>query len=737
MFFSTLQSRTRRLAVGTALLTLLGIARAEFGPIPMSMKGVAVPPVPGLYDGPNPIVVNRQAALVLGKALFWDSAAGSDGMACASCHFHAGADRRVRNQLAPGGKHSPAPRFEAGADALLRSVNGTLSAADFPFTQAKRVFDETDVFGFARISDDVAGSSGTFGGVFKAVVYDGSDNDTCVRSPDATYHVAGVGARRVIERNAPTVINAVFNHRLMWDGRASNVFNGSSAGGPRDPNAGVWVLQADGTVKRERLALINSALASQAMTVPVNDVEMSCKDRTLADLGRKLLYRRPLQGQIVHAQDGVLGAVSFSAREGVPRPGLNTDYVELVQQAFHPRFWSHLKRGAFGKPATGAGGVMAQAYSQVEANFSLFFGLALQVYQSTLVSDDAPFDRSARDAQGLPVELTASQLRGLQQFRTAHCALCHIGPNFTSAAVDTNAALVASHPAAFGDRQFKNTTSRNVVSRMAGIKGWGLVDTGFAATGVGQDAWDRGLAGKDEFGNDLALAAQYRQLLLGNGDAVKDPRVGEVRACDLPSAVALNRAQPHPSMFTQQEGVQAQAQGTAGCLNPSYAFVPTPAAAAAELASPANKRLQLLTDAAFKIPTLRNVDLTGPYMHNGSMSTLEQVVEFYARGGNFRGASKQFGTVFGQAQLQLSEQARADLIDFLKTLTDERVRYERAPFDHPELKLPHGHAGDRTRITATGPFGASLGKDDMLVIPAVGALGRGTPLQPFSSFLAP
>ncbi|MGA0869258.1 MAG: cytochrome c peroxidase, partial [Planctomycetota bacterium] len=47
-------------------------------------------------------VVDENAAILLGKALFWDQQVGSDGMACASCHFHAGADNRVAHQLSPG-----------------------------------------------------------------------------------------------------------------------------------------------------------------------------------------------------------------------------------------------------------------------------------------------------------------------------------------------------------------------------------------------------------------------------------------------------------------------------------------------------------------------------------------------------------------------------------------------------------------------------------------------------------
>lgn len=707
-----------------------GWSNATMGPIPTTLKGVPVPNVPGLYDGTAPVIVNKAKAIALGKALFWDSSVGSDGMACASCHFHAGADRRTRNQLAPAAK-GRSGSFDHGADGLQRGPNLGLKSADFPFTESKLPLTETEVAGLLRASDDVVGSAGSFGGKFRGVTYDDNPHDDCVRSPDGTFQVNGVGTRRVIERNAPSVINAAFNHRQLWDGKASNIFNGSSASGPRDAQAGVWVLQANGTVIKERLALINSSLASQAMTAPINDKEMSCQGRTMADVGRKLLYRTPLLEQAVHAQDSVLGTLSAS-----PQKGLKGAYLDMVKQAFHPRYWSYVKRGAFGAPSNPATPVMRQAYSQAEVNFSLFFGLALQAYQSTLISDDSPFDRSARDAQNLPTELLPSQLRGLQVFRRAHCALCHTGPNFTTSAIESNAALVSTRPWAFGDNQFPNTTSRNVVTRLAGTKGFGLIDTGFAATGVGKDEWDVGLAGKDDLGNDLSYAAQYFKLLAGNTAAVKDPQVLEVRACDLANPIAYNRTKSNPHYFSQIEGIQAQAHALTGCIKPAGAFVPTVAAAQAALNNATSKRMLMVTDSAFKIPTLRNIELTGPFMHNGSMATLEQVIEFYTRGGNFHGASMQFGTVFSQAELQVDAQARADLKSFLESLTDERVRYERAPFDHPELKVPHGHSGDRTRVQGSGTYPA-LGADDFITVPAVGAGGRSTPLQPFHTFLSP
>lgn len=72
---------------------------------------------------------------------------------------------------------------------------------------------------------------------------------------------------------------------------------------------------------------------------------------------------------------------------------------------------------------------------------------------------------------------------------------------------------------------------------------------------------------------------------------------------------------------------------------------------------------------AFKIPTLRNIALTAPYMHNGSMATLEEVLEFYAEGGgNAHGAENV--DVFVQG-FEMNEQEKEDLLAFLMALTDE------------------------------------------------------------------
>src|SRR5437867_5899580 len=64
-----------------------------------SLATVAVPTPSNLDRFVVPTPEAHLAAQQLGKALFWDMQVGSDGQSCASCHFHAGADDRAKNQL--------------------------------------------------------------------------------------------------------------------------------------------------------------------------------------------------------------------------------------------------------------------------------------------------------------------------------------------------------------------------------------------------------------------------------------------------------------------------------------------------------------------------------------------------------------------------------------------------------------------------------------------------------------
>jgi len=72
-------------------------------------------------------------------------------------------------------------------------------------------------------------------------------------------------------------------------------------------------------------------------------------------------------------------------------------------------------------------------------------------------------------------------------------------------------------------------------------------------------------------------------------------------------------------------------------------------------------------DFAFKTPTLRNIAKRGPYMHDGSLRTLREVVENYDKGGQVQRRT----TKFFLKPMALTEEQKSDLISFLETLTSE------------------------------------------------------------------
>ncbi|MGH8477694.1 MAG: hypothetical protein ACRER2_18340 [Methylococcales bacterium] len=123
---------------------------------------------------------------------------------------------------------------------------------------------------------------------------------------------------------------------------------------------------------------------------------------------------------------------------------------------------------------------------------------------------------------------------------------------------------------------------------------------------------------------------------------------------------------------------------------------------------------RVAVDGAFKTPSLRNSELTGPYFHNGGTATLRQVVQFYNRGGNFcRFNSNDLDTAIHPVGLNARQENQ--LVRFLVSLTDKRVKFQRAPFDHPGIRIPKD----------------GLEEGRMINIAAVGANGSQSPIEPF------
>jgi cytochrome c peroxidase len=658
-------------AVPLALLLGAGAARATTngGPgnlaAPPSLKTVPVPEPAALMN----FVKDRKAAINLGKALFWDMQVGSDGVqACASCHFHSGADRRTKNNVNPG---------QAGGDnsfQLVPGPNATVTAGNFPFHKLRNPDDR-----FSIVSDvnDVMGSQGVFFTQFLGIQREqGGENGKPL--PDPVFHVGSNNTRRVTGRNAPSVINAAFNYNNFWDGRANFIFNGVDPFGDANVNARIFSNDGKGALKAVQIHLENSSLASQAVGPPGNDVEMSFSGRTFPDIGKKLLTLRPLGKQLVHGSDSALGGSSRRNKRWV-RPGLDTTYTDMIKAAFQPQYWN-VKDWVLAYDSTGPrivsrkGKMDGNQYTQMQANFSLFFGLAVQMYESTLISDDAPYDRFQN---GDTNALSASAQEGLNLFMTpadngfagGSCFNCHMGPEFTKATVSNVGRVIF-----FGD------LPEQIVERMDMHDGHGATyDSGFYNIGVRPTEEDIGRGGKDPFKFPLGFAA--RALLIQNGTTLPFPNPPNICGDGVTQPCPINR---------------------------------------------------IAVDGAFKTPTLRNVELTGPYFHNGGQSTLMQVVDFYTRGGDFHehnmaNLDSDIDRLDG-----MNEYGKNRIVDFLLALTDDRVRYEKAPFDHPELFVPNGSPGNSSAVNCAYPKTCT----EFIRVPQVGANGRAAEnLPPLGRFL--
>ena len=179
-----------------------------------------------------------------------------------------------------------------------------------------------------------------------------------------------------------------------------------------------------------------------------------------------------------------------------------------------------------------------------------------------------------------------------------------------------------------------------------------------------------------KFGNSFVDEGIYNIAVRPTGDDVG--RAGSTLTFDSQRRPAL-RDRTFPISFT----LLAQL----GAKVPAYLreFVPPLPT------TPKGVKRSEMVQGAFKVPSLRNVDLTGPYFHNGSVGTLTQMMDFYTRGGNFPKANAKnlHPAIVELFQLQGQEALHRAMVAFLRTLTDERVQNEQAPFDHPELFVPN------------------------------------------------
>jgi cytochrome c peroxidase len=589
--------------------------------VPLSQ--IPVPEPSNIFD----FVKNKPAAIRLGKAFFWDMQVGSDGIqACASCHHSAGIDNRMKNTLNPGAKAGDAifgnNNLPGGIPGFPQfGPNYTLQPGDFPFHQRGAPADLLSS-PILRHTNDVVGSQGVRRAEFNSIILGSAVDDTTLVA-DPVFNVGGVNTRRVTGRNTPSMINAIFNFSNFWDGRAHHNFNGANPFGPADVNAGVWFNDPVAGLVKRAIAFDFASLASQATGPPLDDTEMSARGRTFPELGRKLLSLTPLGKQLVHPGDNALGIFSQASRLPDGRiqavPGLVASYSQMIRDAFVNSLWNSTATVVL---QTIGGPV---AFSQMEANFSLFWGLAVQLYMATLVADQTPFDRFLG---GNTTALTDQQQLGLALFNgIAKCGGCHGGTEMTNASVTASA--------------FLNNQNHALIELMFVADGRQVIyDNGYNNTAVTPTTDDLGRGGTAPFLNPLTGNLPF-----------------PLSFSALAELQELNRLTFDTPILDE--------------------FIPPD--------FPVNK------DGLFKVPGLRNVELTAPYLHNGSVMTLEEVVDFYVRGGNFPQTNiHDLDPLIGEGipLMQGNDTMHAALVAFMMALTDERVRNQSAPFDHPELLLP-------------------------------------------------
>ncbi|HLD47140.1 MAG TPA: cytochrome c peroxidase [Desulfobaccales bacterium] len=735
---------------------------------------------------------NKNARLVaaqLGKALFWDMQLGSDGQSCASCHFHAGADNRVKNQLNPDVKRIQNVRdgdikgFHFALDApdfelqIFPGHNYTFKAADFPFVTDIGDGDNVvnvEVEGVKTVApaagntNDVASSMGVFWTQFQAV--DRSGDPEIVSGFENFYNPFALGSdlspgrielrdqgepqtdpagfqvpaeggfwpegtggktnvRRVEPRNTPTTINAVFNTHNFWDGRANFHFNGVTPHGRTDRDARIFVSDKN-VIKARNIEMKFASLASQAVGPPLSDFEMSFFGRIWPDVGKKMVGRYALATQTVDGDDSLLGSLLTKYLASPTDKGLNVTYGALIKEAFNPSLYNSDQMIIFpnaavtnlsandpllrlGNPrivdAKTVKRLLEQgkikegdAFSLMEANFSFFFGVAVMLYEAELVADDSPLDKFMA---GNNSALNASELLGLAVFvgfdgvKDGRCINCHGGPEMTNVSIrKTQAGQDLIEPMIMADGNFA------------------LYDAGFYNVSVTPTAEDVGRGGRGPDNKPLASSRQFLFADQGINGPINFPIVG-APIMNLKVGDCVETDLSDPPQCIKQELIAVD-EGTGEekvvCIDLNMD---------GKCGVEDDIRLQrVAVDGAFKTPGIRNQELQGPYFHNGGFKTLVEVAQFYDRGGNF--CKLNFKDLDPDVQfIGLSEAEEEGLVAFMIACTDERVRYEKGPFDRPELRIPNGHPGDHTGTTADALFGGKQAEDVVKILNAVGKGG--------------
>ena len=487
---------------------------------------------------------------------------------------------------------------------------------------------------------------------------------------------------------------------------------------------------------------------------------MSADDRNFHQVGKKLLARVPLIKQLVDPTDSVLGALS-----NAPGKGLKTSYSALIQKAFLPEWWQfsrHICTAADGSTVTNVDPAAFETcpagtddYSQMEYNFSLFWGVAIQMYESTLIADQTPFDKYMEQQQTYSLigdnhtqSYTIQLAPGIKPYSLSVIALDPLA-DFS----DQDMAYAFD----YGDGRVMGVGLDNGVIDYATGKLtllFGLPPLSTFPIKISYSVGETPLT-TPQLRGLLVFQTKGRCVNCHGGPELSNASVGtvstvgpaermimadmQVRVYDTgyyhigvrPTAEDAGLAGTDPvagKSLSQSEYLRERVcNGTAEPI-----MIPGRPGDGISMA-PLNCGDETARGGFFKAPQLRNVALTAPYFHNGSQLTLEQVVEFYDRGADFNTFGEEHQYMDSDIDLLgLTLQDKTDLVDFLRNgLTDPRTVSQSAPFDHPQLLTPNGHPQSANGYPVIAdPKNPGQATMQFMEVPAVGRNG-GKPLPTF------
>ena len=654
---------------------------------------VAVPPPGNLTT----FVSDETALLKLGKALFWDMQLGSDGIqACGSCHFKAGADNRSKNQVSPGLNHQPAPDkffgncLEPSLFLGLTTICSTdPNATPFHIPPANAYSTpnyqlQTTDFPFFKLTDPNQQA-----GIGNPVLQDLNDvvSSQGVFSSTLISTIPGSAQDNVIYTADPDgfIISGI-DVRRVEPRNAPTVINTTFNklqfwdGRAREVFNGVDITGVpiaavvDSPNKNNVPSLVSIQLDNSAVASLVSGPPVSINEMSAA-------------GRNAHNIGG-----KFLARKAKKvRP-----LVPLGGQIVSPT--DSVLGSVSNSPSPG---INFNSYDDmIQAAFNSEWWDSKYVVQ---VNSNGTFDQFVR----LPSGNTAAN-----QFTVAEYNF----NLFAGLAMQKYLATLVSDQTPFDAFQAGNTSALTA-QQQRGL----TIFVNTAANGGGNC-------------NTCHTIPEGTRASVRRATGIHSTDVSPAPADPLINNAAFG--------FINNYGIRPAVDDAGG--EAVTTLVPPNCTTPAAPPLPACPNPQV--NSKFKIPTLRNIGLTAPYFHNGGKSTLEQVVDFYARGRGDAGVAPAAAlpalldtTLENDINNQPSTVGannKAALVAFLRNgLTDPRVLYEMAPFDHPQILVPNGHPsavpGSTTPISQGNTNGNAIATDQLLTIPAAGAAGIAVPQANF------